>query len=238
MSQPRFLLDDPLAAPGEYDLNRQESHHAANVMRLRENDVVIVFDGVGHRAEAVVVRVARDAVRVRVDAIHSEEHPPLSLTIATALPKGKRWQALVEKCTELGVDRIIPVLSERSVVKGEGDPEKWRRWAVEAAKQSRRSWIPEICEPMRLMDMPELAAEEQSLLLIADRDGEPPSGYREEILQARSVIAMIGPEGGYSEDELEYCRGKGVRAICLSPFVLRIETAAATMCAIVREMLL
>lgn len=235
MPEPRFLIDTPLTSPGEYTLNRQESHHAAGVLRIREGDAVIVFDGLGHRAEAAVVASGRAAVRVRVDGIHFEERRPPELTIATALPKGKRWQSLVEKCTELGVDRIIPVLSERSVVKGEGDADKWRRWAVEAAKQSRRVWLPEVAEPLRLMDVLAMAEREEALVLTADRGGEPPSSFREELAGARSVVALVGPEGGYSDEELEYCRDRGARGICLSPFILRIETAAATVCAVVRE---
>ncbi len=236
MPYPRFLLDAPLTAPGEYVLGREESHHAATVMRLRQDDAVIVFDGMGNRAEAVIVQADRNAVRVRVDAVDAEKRGLPHLTIATGIPKGKRWQVLLEKCTELGVDRIIPLLSERSVVKGEGDPEKWRRWVVEAAKQSRRAWLPEIWEPTRLMDIPPLAVKESAALLVADRDGEPPTQYRPQLESAGRVVAMVGPEGGFSDEELVYCRNHGALAVVLSPFVLRIETAAATVCAVIREM--
>lgn len=238
MSQSRFLLEQPLTGPGEYALGREESHHAATVMRLRADDAVIVFDGFGNRAEAVVLQADRREVRVRVDAVDTEKRSRPHLTIATAIPKGKRWQVLVEKCTELGVDRIYPLLSERSVVKGEGDPEKWRRWIVEAAKQSRRTWLPEIFEPTRLMDIPKLAAEEGAILLIADRDGEPPTHYRHELEKAERVVAIVGPEGGFSDEELVYCRNHGALGVVLSPFVLRIETAAATVCAVIRELTL
>jgi 16S rRNA (uracil1498-N3)-methyltransferase len=236
MSFPRFLLDAPLTGPGEYTLGREESHHAATVMRLRQDDGVIVFDGFGHRAEAVIIQADKSAVRVRVDAVATEKPGLPHLTIATGIPKGKRWQALLEKCTELGVDRIIPLLSARSVVKGEGDPEKWRRWIVEAAKQSRRAWLPEIWEPTRLTDIPPLAAKENAVLLVADRDGEPPTHYRGQLEQAGRVVAMVGPEGGVSDEESEYARNHGALGVVLSPFVLRIETAAATVCAVIREM--
>lgn len=238
MPYPRFLLDSAMTGPGVYSLNRQESHHAAGVLRLKAGDAIIVFDGKGNRAEAIIVEAGRDVVRVRVDGVHTEPHLPLSLTIATAIPKGKRWQVLVEKCTELGVDRIIPMLTERSVAKGEGDIGKWRRWIVEAAKQSRRSWIPETVEPIAMADIPELAKREKALLLIADGSGDTPNSYRDLLGHTMQVMVMVGPEGGFTADEIEDCVRHGARRIRLSPFVLRIETAAATVCAIIREMLL
>lgn len=237
MSYPRFLLDDTLGGPGEYSLNAQESHHAFNVLRLRQGDVIIAFDGNGQHAEAIVVDASRSAVRVRVDDVHRDERLPLELTIVTALPKGKRWQSLVEKCTELGVDRIIPLLSERSVVKGEGDADKWRRWAIEAAKQSRRSWIPEIDEPMRLAAALALSREVGAFLLLADPDGENPSSFRGMLGDVSRIMVVVGPEGGFTDEELAKCREYGAKAIRLSPFTLRIETAATAVCAILREIL-
>ena len=237
-NQSRFLLDEPLVRPGEYTLGRQESHHAVNVLRLREDDAIVVFDGKGNYADAVIVDAGKNAVRVRVDGVVAEEHLPLMLTLATAIPKGKRWQTLVEKCTELGVDRIIPLLTERSVAKGEGDGEKWRRWVIEAAKQSRRARLPEVLDPMRLDAVVELARNGKALLLIADPAGESPGQYRDQLNHVYEVVVLVGPEGGFSGREVEDCLARGARTIRLSPFTLRIETAAATVCAIVREVLL
>lgn len=236
-NQSRFLLDTPLVGPGEYSLNRQESHHAVNVLRLKEGEAIVVFDGLGNYAEAVIAHADKNGVRVRVDGVLAEKHLPLMLTLATAIPKGKRWQALIEKCTELGVDRIIPMLTERSVAKGEGDIEKWRRWVIEAAKQSRRARLPEILEPMRLADIPAFARSDKALLLLADPDGENPGVYRDLVNHVFEVVVMIGPEGGFSGREMEECMRAGARTIKLSQFTLRIETAAATVCAIVREVL-
>lgn len=236
--QPRFLLDEPLTRPGEYTLNRQESHHAINVLRHKQGDAVVVFDGDGNYAEAVIVAADRNAVRVAVDGVFSERHLPLKLTIATAIPKGKRWQTLVEKCTELGVDRIVPILSDRSVAKGEGDAGKWRRWVVEAAKQSRRARLPEIVEPVPAAEVPAMARNGNAMLLIADPAGESPRVYRDMLGHVMEVIVLVGPEGGFSQTELDAFRRAGAGTICLSPFTLRIETAAAVVCAIIREVLM
>ncbi len=236
--QPRFLLDAPLTAPGIYALNRQESHHAADVLRLGMDDGVVVFDGAGNYAEAVIAEVDKKAVSVRVDEVRSEPHLPLVLSIATAIPKGKRWQALVEKCTELGVDRIIPLLAGRSVVKGEGDADKWRRWVVEAAKQSRRARVPEVTEPMPFPQALSQAKKDNALLLMADPGGESPVAYRDLFRHVLHVMVMIGPEGGFTDEESATLRKLGAKPMRLSPFILRIETAAATVCALIREVLM
>lgn len=232
----RFLVEGRLGAPGEYALGRQESHHAVNVLRHGPGDAVIVFDGVGNYAEAAVVSADKNAVRVLVDSIRTEERLPLVLTIATAIPKGKRWQMLVEKCTELGVDDIMPVLCERSVAKGEGDVGKWRRWMLEAAKQSRRAWLPTIREPQPLARTLALAGEENALVFVADAGGESPRTYAEQLRNARKVVALIGPEGGFAEEEMAQCLAAGANPVCLSPFVLRVETAATIFCAMLREL--
>lgn len=236
MAEPRFIVEGLLSGPGEYRLDRVESRHASQVLRLRAGDWVIVFDGKGHRAEAEITDGDRDSVAVMVREVHTEEHLPLELTIATAIPKGKRWQMLVEKCTELGVDRILPMLTERSVAKGEGDIEKWRRWIIEAAKQSRRSWIPEIAPPLPMAKITALAGNEQAALLVADAGGAQPGEFRDALEQSGRAIVMVGPEGGFTGEELAECLARGGRAVRLSPFVLRVETAAATVCAILREM--
>lgn len=238
MPQPRFLLEQELTGPGDYTLVPEDSRHAAMALRMTAGDVLVVFDGRGRYADAVVTGTDKTGVTVRVDGVYNEEHIPLRLTIATAIPKGKRWQMLVEKCTELGVDRIIPIVSERSVSRGEGDAGKWRRWAIEAAKQSRRAWIPEVMEPVGLMDVPAFAKDRQAMLLVADPAGESPAAYRGIMEHVRELVALIGPEGGFSREELEECKRAGARTICLSPFNLRVETAAGALCAIVRESLM
>ncbi len=236
MSHPRFLLDAPLTGPGQFLLGREESHHALNALRVHRGDIVVVFDGLGRHAEALVVETGKAGLKVQVDSVLEVARLPNRLTLATAIPKGKRWQMLIEKCTELGVDRIIPIQTARGVAKGEGDPAKWRRWIGEAAKQSRRAWLPEIGEPRSFRDLPAMAGSAGALLLLADPEGESPGTYREIIRGAPEAVVLVGPEGGFTPEEEEFCRDMGARGICLSPFVLRVETAAAAGCAIVRDL--
>lgn len=233
---PRFLSQDALTGPGVYALDRLESHHAVAVLRLRRGDPATIFDGRGNYGPATVEADDRNGMTVRVGEVFAETRPPIGLTVATGIPKGKRWQMLVEKCTELGAERIIPMLSGRSVVKGEGDAGKWRRWAVEAAKQSRRSFLPEVFEPLKLPEVISLAKREQAMLLLADPQGENPRTYQGELRKLGKAVVMIGPEGGFSDAETQLCAREGVNKIRLSPYVLRIETAAAIACAIIMDL--
>lgn len=234
--QPRFLLDRELTGPGEFALDRHESHHAVSVLRLRPGDEAIVFDGKGNYGPARITAAAKEGVSVRVETVSREKLRPVRISIATGIPKGKRWQMLVEKCTELGVDRLVPMLSGRSVVRGEGDPARWRRWASEAAKQSRRAFIPEILEPMSLAAVLECVRREGSLALLADQNGGSTRSYQAEIREKACVMVLIGPEGGFTDEEIALHERAGVVKICLSPFVLRIETAAATACALIQDL--
>lgn len=236
-NQPRFMLGEPLRGPGTYVLDRQESHHAANVMRLKRGDAIVVFDGMGNYAEAIVAEADKNAMAVDVAGVHAEKHLPLRLTIATAVPKGKRWQILVEKCTELGVDRLVPMLSARSVVKPAGDNGKWRRWIVEAAKQCRRALVPAIADPMPFADIVAEAKRDNAMLMVADPRGDSLGMYHHQLEHILNVVVMIGPEGGLTGDELATCRREGAKFIRLSPYTLRIETAAASVCAIIRDVL-
>ncbi|MCC8190002.1 MAG: 16S rRNA (uracil(1498)-N(3))-methyltransferase [Planctomycetes bacterium] len=233
---PRFLLDQPLTGPGEYVLGRLEAHHARQVLRLGRGDAVVVFDGRGGAAEAEITGGGRGELVVTVTEVRTGERPPLRLTVATAIPKGKRWQMLVEKCTELGVDRIQPLLTERSVARGEGDGEKWRRWVVEAAKQCRRLWLPEVASPISLADFLHRSREDGARLVVADPGGEAPAAVLPSPPPALAFAIVIGPEGGLTDAEVAACRAAGARLVRLGPFVLRVETAAAAACALIRGM--
>ncbi|MDR0362788.1 MAG: 16S rRNA (uracil(1498)-N(3))-methyltransferase [Planctomycetota bacterium] len=236
MTEPhRFLVSEPLAKPGEYLLGPEESRHAARVLRLRVGDAVTLFDGRGRFGAAAIAAVDGDGVAARIDEIREDSRPSVSLTVATAVPKGKRWRILIEKCTELGADRIVAVRFDRSVAKAEGDQGKWRRWAVEAAKQSRRARLPEMQGPLDLAGAVALAGRDGAVLLVASPDGDSPRSYADALAASGKALVLIGPEGGMTDGELERCRREGAAAVRLSPFVLRVETAAAAACTLIQN---
>jgi 16S rRNA (uracil1498-N3)-methyltransferase len=191
------------------ELADDDHHHLARVLRLRPGDELTASDGVGSW------RRCRFGTPLEpIGAIERDEAPQPELTIAFALVKGERPEWVVQKLTEVGVDRIVPFVAERSVVhwdegKAARNHARLVTVAREAAMQSRRSWLPAV-EPVTNFD--DLAR--RAGVALTDRGGGPPT--------LAHPVLLIGPEGGWSERE----RGKGMAVVGLGPTVLRAETAA------------
>jgi len=215
-------LSLPVLDPGD-------RHHVERVLRLRAGEVVTASDGAG-RWVACRFAGGRDGPGLEVDGeVMAEPPAEPSITVAFAPTKGDRPEWAVQKLTELGVDRIVPLLAARSVVRwtadrAAGPVERLRRVAREAAMQSRRAWLPEIEQPTTF---PEAAGRAGAALAVPG--GDPPSLER--------TVVLVGPEGGWDADEL----GLGLPTVGLGPNVLRTETAAvaaATLLAALRSGLL
>jgi 16S rRNA (uracil1498-N3)-methyltransferase len=225
----RFYSPDP-AQNGKLRLGSDEARHVSRVCRLGVGDVVEVFDGKGHATRAEIVRLEQRSVELAVigpplaDAL-----PPFALTLASAVPKGDRFDWLVEKATELGVERLIPIVTERSIVEpGGAKLERLRRAIVEASKQCGRNRLMVLDTPVRWEQLSSLHSD--SIRFLADPEGIPT--YRwPEIPSDRSVILAVGPEGGFTPSERARADQMGWLAIRLSATILRIETAALVGCA-------
>lgn len=204
---PHVLVGD-LAQP---TLSDDDRHHLARVRRITAGSPITIGDGAGQWRHAIF----GDSIEVAGDIV-IEPKPEPALTVAFALVKGDRPEWVTQKLTELGIDVIVPFVAERSVVRWNAhrrqqNHDKLVRVARAAAMQSRRAWLPEI-SPVRTFD--DVVA--QSPIALAHRDGEP--------VTAAHTTVMIGPEGGWSERELDACAAR----VVLGPHVLRAETAALT----------
>lgn len=234
VSLPRFY--HPQLATDERTLDPAEARHAAGARRLRAGERVVLFDGQGREADAELLHAAGATMTVRVHAVRTVPRAACCrLTLAFSPPRPTRQDTLIEKCTELGVAVLQPIRVERSVADAPCSRlERWHRVAVAAAKQSQQAWLPEIAEAVSLASLLEHAAE-HDLVLVADPapvspslasilDRRPPSG---------SVLALVGPEGGFTEPEIAAARDAGAVACRLVPSILRVETAAIAVAAIV-----
>ncbi|HLJ06982.1 MAG TPA: RsmE family RNA methyltransferase [Acidimicrobiia bacterium] len=206
----QVFVDDP-AAP---ELDDEDAHHLLRVLRLRPGEIVIASDGRGSSARCRFTGAG--ALLEPEGAPEYVERPAPALTVAFAPVKGDRPEWVVQKLTELGVDRIMPITTERSVVRwprerGARAADRLRKVAREAAAQSRRAWLPEVGVPRPLSA---LVAEADEQVALAEHDGGPPT------LRCPSVA--VGPEGGWSEAE----RSLGLPAVRLGDATLRAETAA------------
>ncbi len=190
----------------------------------------MLFDGRGCEAAATVTDRAAGVVELSVGEPHVEGDDGREVILAAAVPKGDRFAWMIEKATELGVARFVPLITERSVVvPGEGKYVKMRRTIVEASKQSGRARL-------MVLDAPLAWAEFVTTLLgpsagwVAHPEGEPIEAPRTS--SSAPFVAAIGPEGGFTHAELELAIGAGARMISLGPRILRIETAALALAAL------
>ena len=240
----RFHVPPGTANSAEVILSPEESHHAMRVLRLGPGDAVTLLDGAGVEARGSVLTADKRAVRVTVR--ERIVHPPLpcAVTLLQALPKGRLMDSIVEKATELGAARIVPLLTEHTISRPDEDHaasklEKWRATALEAVKQCGNPWLPRIEAPVPFADF--LRRKERfDLALVASlHPGARSMRAVFEEFQTRegrrptSVAVWVGPEGDFTPQEIAALVDSGVQPITLGRLVLRCDTAAVTTLALV-----
>lgn len=230
----RFFLSRPLQLAmrdATVELADSEAHHLLHVLRAKVGDRVGLFNGQGDEAVAELVSHRKRSAELRILDCWTTPAESDELILATALPKGDRARWLVEKATELGVTRIIPLRTTRSVVEpGEGKMDKLTQAAIAACKQSGRSRLPRLDSLTPLNDvLREFSASLPTrILLLADPCAERNVGQLFESLgkAPQATIALIGPEGGFTADEHSAAIAAGALPVRLGSHILRIETAA------------
>jgi 16S rRNA (uracil1498-N3)-methyltransferase len=207
-------------------LTGEEAHHLMHVSRVRRGEQVCLFDGSGLEYDAIVQAVGKRDVSLSIVARRTVDRElAFPLTLACATPKGDRLRWLIEKATEMGVTRFVPLLTARASERARGTtPEKMRRWVIEASKQCGRNVLMEVTDATA---WPEFAAAVAPAInrIIADRDGQP-LGVASSHWLTRGVALAVGPEGGFTSAELDLARSAGWILVSLGPRTLRIETAA------------
>ncbi len=231
---PVFLVPPGDLTAGVITLTGPEGHHAAAVRRLRAGERADVSDGAGSLAEGVVTGTGKDYVTLDIRALHTVPPPQPRLTVAQALPKGDRGELAVELMTEIGVDAVIPWAAQRSITKWQADRgakalAKWRATAREAAKQSRRAWLPEVTDPATTASLAKRVSTACAIVLEADA---PAKLHELPLPESGEVLLLVGPEGGISPAERATLRDAGAIEARLGPTVLRTSTAGAAAAAI------
>ncbi|MEO0530208.1 MAG: RsmE family RNA methyltransferase [Planctomycetota bacterium] len=231
----RYFSQEPIAfTEGQscvMHLDGPETHHLLKVMRLNEGDQLVLFDGSGDEFDTELLEAprrgpARLLVRSRQKV---DREAPIAVTLGVALPKGDRQKVLVEKLTELGVRRLVPLVTEHSVAAPKASGlEKLRRGVIEASKQCGRNVLMQIEEPIPLASF--LTETEAERRLIAHPSGEPLTVGR----SFAPVAVAIGPEGGFSDTEVANATDAGWESVAIGRSILRIETAAIACAALLR----
>ncbi len=208
---------------GILKLSADETRHL-KVKRHYENEKIAVFDGKG--TVAVAKLVGKDEIQIELVQKFQNE---AFLTIATAVPKGERFDFLLQKLTELNVATIVPIKTKYSVVlPKEAKIERSNRILIEACKQSKRAWVPEI---IQLTDFSSVLKEKVDVKLILYQNGEK----LKEIPKNKKVLVLVGPEGGFTEEEIKAAEKAGFVKASVGRNVLRIETAAIAAAAIIGQ---
>ncbi len=226
----RYFVENPIGDE-KTSLAGPEAHHLIHVLRAKPGDRVTLFDGSGAEFNAQITTVSRNNVEFRVLGREEiDRELVFELTIGVALPKGDRQRWLVEKAVELGVSRLVPLRTSRSVAQPvEKALGRLRRTVIEASKQCGRNRLMVIDSPQDWHDF--VATEVQATCRLLAHPGSDPATPR--IDPTGNVLLAIGPEGGFSEDEATLALNAGWQAISLGRRILRTETAAILLTAMV-----
>jgi 16S rRNA (uracil1498-N3)-methyltransferase len=233
----RFYISPEQCKESTLLLSERESHHALHVLRIRPGERLAVLDGVGLELLCEAQKPEHDQLKLSV--VHRNFTPPLpyQITLLQAIPKGKIFEGIIQKATELGAFRIVPLLSDRVTTQLDDEnaaskAEKWRLTAVEAIKQCGSPWLPQVEAPVTPKEY--LARGEKfELPLIGSlqSDCRHPREYFKTFHQERkrlpkTISVWIGPEGDFTPAEMNMVKSAGVLPITLGRLVLRSETAA------------
>ncbi|MGD9561854.1 MAG: 16S rRNA (uracil(1498)-N(3))-methyltransferase [Pyrinomonadaceae bacterium] len=233
----RFFSPPELILNGMIELGLQETRHLRDVLRLRVGDDVSIFDGLGNEYLCGIEGISkRSAVLTVIREIEpASPESPLDITVAASILPGEKFEITVQKAVELGVYRLQPLYTIRCEVKPGGSTrrtERWRKIAVESAKQSGRARLMEIMEPVELGEFFKRAASaDGSKIFFSERDGTDFSAIKADT----KITTVFGPKGGWDDAELEAARAAGFTLVTFGGRIMRAETAAIAMTAILQH---
>lgn len=234
----RFFISSQAIVGDRATIAGSDVHHIRDVLRLAPGDRIALIDESAAVHEAEILEIGAAAVTAKIVASTRAEEPAVYLALFQGLPKAAKFDEVVQKTTELGVDRIAPVLTERTVIKevNQARVERWRRIAAAAAKQSRRTGVPRVDEPLEFSDLPAALREFDLTVVFWEGETEPVdralAGF-----SGQRLALVIGPEGGFAAAEVQSLSEAGARTASLGPRILRTETAPIAALAIVNFLL-
>jgi len=228
MRETRVFVDQHLVAGATCRLPEEAAHHVATVLRMKTGEALILFNGRGGCYQAVINMMEKRKVEVTIGEHHAEEREsPLSITLAQAVMRGQHMDYALQKAVELGVQRIVPLLCIHGNVKLDRDQqqnrhEHWLKIIISACEQCGRNQIPLLSTPLRFADWVGVDQSELKLIL------HPRNGVRLANLQSQcnTLTLLAGPEGGFSDDEVDCAARHGYQPVTLGPRILRAESAA------------
>jgi len=243
-----FIPPEELASQ-EIIIHGENAHYLSSVLRVTTGENITIFDGHGNRYLCKINKIHKKEViaeKIKKDICSAES--PLSIVLAQGIPKGDKMDFIVQKSTEIGVKKIIPLITERSQVQHTAKTERWRKIALSASQQSGREKIPDIEEPIGFKDffnppIPPLSKGDEGGFLDKNHCGiifseEEKNQNLKKVLKnfegSATITLLIGPEGGFTDTETKIAVEKGFMTASLGPRILRTETASITAISIIQ----
>lgn len=219
----------------EVTLSEDETRHLRDVLRLPIGEEVSVFDGAGHEFKCVIRTIEKKSSTLSLveEVTPASPESDLELTIAASVLPGDKYDFVIQKAVELGVNELVPILTTRCEVKLKDAAKRlnrWRRIAFEASKQCGRAKLMRVSEPVEFVELISKKASDK-YLLFSERQGES----FDTVIASKKLTAVFGPKGGWDDHELEDARVKGIKVVTLGGRVLRAETAAIAISAILQH---
>jgi 16S rRNA (uracil1498-N3)-methyltransferase len=228
---PRFFISPEQVDGSRITLTGQDMRHIVTVLRMKTGDELVLSDGQVSEYRVVITQLGKSELATEIKSLSKRELRMPLVTLCQGLPKSDKMDWIVQKATELGISHIVPIVTERTIVKVKDEGkriERWRKIAREAAMQSNRPDIPKVEALCKFVEfLRTLNSDPGTLLLLPWEEGTVPI---KNVLQGsrdiKRIIVLIGPEGGFSAAEAEAARNRGFHLVSLGPNILRTETAA------------
>lgn len=242
MTVPRIYLPDSVGKGGLCILGKQNLRYVKTVLRMSKGDHLILFDGTGWEYEAIIKQFSADGITVEISKKEKIPDKDLKITLFQALPKANKMDFIIQKATELGADRIVPFQSARSIPRLSAEKarlkiSRWHSIAQEAARQCGRADVPEVMEIFSFEEMLSYSKREALKIIFWEEESERGAKQvlRDEKYSAvKDISVVIGPEGGFSKEEVDSAVVKDFISVSLGRNILKVETAALTILSIIQ----
>jgi len=230
---PRFFIDKSAINGSTASITGQDATHISRVLRLKSGDELVLCDGRGNDYIALIANIDKEKVTVNITEQKKNQNEPLALvTLFQGIPKSDKMDFIIQKCVEIGIMSIVPIITEHVVVKVDQKEavnkrvERWNKISFEAAKQSERGIVPKIAAPMEFHDALHMVGGKYSAVIPYEKETKVGlKSFIEGIKGEKEIAVFIGPEGGFAESEVREAVKHGAVPVTLGPRILRTETA-------------
>lgn len=227
---PKFFITKHDICDGIININGDNANHISNVLRAKINDKIVVCDGECKDYNCVITQISKNTVIAKIiETTENLNEPNIKITLYQSLPKGDKMEMVIQKCIEIGVDKIVPINTENCVVKLSNKEEKklvrWNKIAEAAAKQCGRGKIPIVDKVMNFKDAILQAKFLDAAIIPYEREKQNNIKSFINNFSGKSIGIFIGSEGGFSQDEIKFAVDNGIHSVTLGNRILRTETA-------------